>query len=761
MKTPIGTLPDWVAWLIGTSVALLTIVVSYLIYRWQQKKPRPSNLRRPRFQRAHEVALDNSGNPDVFELLKWQTRFAEGSLPGRQQGLQKLLGWAEEGQDVKVGILAAPGGAGKTRLAMEAAEILAKKGWEAGFHDAADGDDLHLPSKKQVKGWFRQQGLFLIIDYPEARDSKQLRNILRKVRDWQEKVQVPARILLLVRLEQAKDLQGKLQQDLHGISLMEVAPLRALDERDALQLAHDVHNALKECAPFQFLAQGWEERFIAWLKQDKAQHGLPLFVIAAMLEAMLSENSQFTLGAREILEELAEREKKRAEQASKALRLPEEALPRLLGLAVLAGGLDGRAIARLRGQDGLGENALNEDALRQTPWWNRQHNRLMLEAPDRPAAAFVSIALLDGAHEHDLPEWLWLALQDVADDFAERLPRLLWDIGEFDGTAKKRLLSELQNMVAIDVERAKAFRRIAEQQSHLTAPLAVTIGNTLVTHGQGDKAAKAALLNNLSVDLSLAGRHKEALEKAQEAANIYRQLAEDNPQAFMPNLAMSLNNLATFLSELGRREEALEKAQEAADIYRQLAEDNPQAFMPYLAGSLNNLANILSELGRREEALEPAQEAVEIRRRLAEDNPQAFMPYLAGSLNNLAAFLSELGRREEALEPAQEAANIRRRLAEDNPPAFMPDLARSLGVLGLVLLGLERADEARKTLAEGLRVITPFAQALPAAHGPLALTLAQIYMQTCQAVGREPDAKLLQPLVPVLAALQEQRQDDG
>ena len=70
----------------------------------------------------------------------------------------------------------------------------------------------------------------------------------------------------------------------------------------------------------------------------------------------------------------------------------------------------------------------------------------------------------------------------------------------------------------------------------------------------------------------------------------YRKLAQSNPAAFLPDLAMSLNNLGIRLSELGRREEALAiPAQEATEIYRKLAQSNPAAFLPDLAMSLNNL----------------------------------------------------------------------------------------------------------------------------------------------------------------------------
>jgi hypothetical protein len=46
----------------------------------------------------------------------------------------------------------------------------------------------------------------------------------------------------------------------------------------------------------------------------------------------------------------------------------------------------------------------------------------------------------------------------------------------------------------------------------------------------------------------------------------------------------------------------------------QLAQRNPDAFVPDLATSLNTLANRQSEVGQRDEALQTAQEAVRLRR---------------------------------------------------------------------------------------------------------------------------------------------------
>ena len=55
----------------------------------------------------------------------------------------------------------------------------------------------------------------------------------------------------------------------------------------------------------------------------------------------------------------------------------------------------------------------------------------------------------------------------------------------------------------------------------------------------------------------------EAALAVQEAVDIRRFLAEQRPDAFRPDFAMSLNNLGNRLSDLGRYEKAHEATQEA------------------------------------------------------------------------------------------------------------------------------------------------------------------------------------------------------
>ena len=226
--------------------------------------------------------------------------------------------------------------------------------------------------------------------------------------------------------------------------------------------------------------------------------------------------------------------------------------------------------------------------------------------------------------------------------------------------------------------------------------------------------------------LSDLGRREEALAAAQEAVEIYRRLAAERPDAFLPDLAMSLNNLGEQAERPrpargGARGRARRRSRSAAASPPQ----RPDAFLPDLARSLNNLGNVLSDLGRREDALAAAQEAVEIYRRLAAERPDAFRPDLAGSLNNLAQLLSDLGRREEALAAAQEAVELcRAPRRRSGPTPSGPIWRRRSTISANMLSDLGRREEAlaaaRRRSTSIARLAAAAARRLPARPGNVA-----------------------------------------
>ena len=247
-------------------------------------------------------------------------------------------------------------------------------------------------------------------------------------------------------------------------------------------------------------------------------------------------------------------------------------------------------------------------------------------------------------------------------------------------------------------------------------------------------------LNNCSIRNSDLGRREDALAASEEAAEIYRQLAAEHPDAFRPDLAMSLNNLGNRFSDLGRREDALAATKEAADNIRQLADAQPNAFRSDLAKSLNNLGNRFSDLGRREDALAATKEAADNFRQLADAQPDAFRPDLAANLNNLGSMLSNLGRREDALAATEEAVAIRRQLAAAQPDAFRPDLAKSLNSFGSMLSNLGRREDALTSTEEAAEIYRQLAAEHPDAfRSDLAMSLNNLGNRLSN-LGRREDA---------------------
>ncbi|MBQ9349250.1 MAG: tetratricopeptide repeat protein, partial [Oscillibacter sp.] len=133
-----------------------------------------------------------------------------------------------------------------------------------------------------------------------------------------------------------------------------------------------------------------------------------------------------------------------------------------------------------------------------------------------------------------------------------------------------------------------------------------------------------------------------------EALEIRRRLAEANPAAYEPDVALTCNNLGNLLSDTNRMEEAERYYTEALEIRRRLAEANPAAYEPDVAGTCNNLGILLKDTHRMEEAERYYTEALEIRRRQAEANPAAYEVNVALVGENLADLMMDTNREKEA-----------------------------------------------------------------------------------------------------------------
>ena len=148
---------------------------------------------------------------------------------GREDVLEELRAWCDGEDDVRVRLIHAAGGMGKTRLAIELCRWMRERGWRAGFLKASDGLGKLLESERPV---------LVAIDYAESRAD--LREMLgRVVGRRPHKV----RLLLLARnadewwadLMRSDGAVGDMLRREEPVELPSVTPDRETIFREAVQ----------------------------------------------------------------------------------------------------------------------------------------------------------------------------------------------------------------------------------------------------------------------------------------------------------------------------------------------------------------------------------------------------------------------------------------------------------------------------------------------------------------------------------------------
>src|SRR5258708_31078368 len=85
---------------------------------------------------------------------------------------------------------------------------------------------------------------------------------------------------------------------------------------------------------------------------------------------------------------------------------------------------------------------------------------------------------------------------------------------------------------------------------------------------------------------------KEARNEYEEALKTYRELAQKNPETYLPYVAMTLNNLGILDSDQNRMAEARKEYEEALKIYEAFAKQDPEQFTT----DVKRLKKLLQEL---------------------------------------------------------------------------------------------------------------------------------------------------------------------
>lgn len=261
----------------------------------------------------------------------------------------------------------------------------------------------------------------------------------------------------------------------------------------------------------------------------------------------------------------------------------------------------------------------------------------------------------------------------------------------------------------------------------------------------------AMSLGNRANRLSALGSRVEALQDVGAAIDLFRQFTQVRPDVYLPKYAALLNNRATMFSELTCHEDALRDADKATTLYRLLAQARREVFLPDLAMALCNRARAHSDLAQGEYALRDADEGVDLRRQLVQARPESFLPDLAMSLNNRATVLRDLARKEDALRDANEAVDLHRQLAQRHSDAYIPKLAMSLTNRAAILGDRGDREHAERDISEAIDLRRPLAESLPEVYGPdLARSLMlRVALNAGDALGDAADAQeALEALAP-------------
>ena len=214
------------------------------------------------------------------------------------------------------------------------------------------------------------------------------------------------------------------------------------------------------------------------------------------------------------------------------------------------------------------------------------------------------------------------------------------------------------------------------------------------------------------------GHPDKALKYLEEGVRIYRKLSESQPDDYMQGVAKWLIVVASSHSDMGYSDEALEYNEEALEMYRELAQSNPDAYRPDMAGIHNNMGALHWRMGHLDESLKHFAEALAVYRELAQSYPDAYSHEVAGMLNNIGGLLTNIGHFGDAETHLQEALAVYRELTQSYPDVYSYNLAMTLSNVGELHQGIGRLDESLKHYEEALEIRRELARSHPNAYRP-------------------------------------------
>ncbi len=189
------------------------------------------------------------------------------------------------------------------------------------------------------------------------------------------------------------------------------------------------------------------------------------------------------------------------------------------------------------------------------------------------------------------------------------------------------------------------------------------------------------ILNFIAESRWLKGEYGSALRSAQTGLRLSEKSSN------LAGKASSVFSIAEVARRKGDFKTAAEKFRIAAEIYREIDDDNE------IASSLNSLGITLWALGELDEALSIYMQALEIRSKLSDIEGEAKI------LNNLGLIYLDTGKIDLAMENIRKAADAFERVGDRRNRSYC------LGNIGYVSKNLANYSDAEEAFTEALKVL--------------------------------------------------------
>ncbi|MGW3668561.1 hypothetical protein [Streptomyces sp. NPDC005141] len=715
-------------------------------------------------------------------------RFAVAPFTGREDELGALHAWCAGGPQRAARWLHAPGGQGKTRLAQQLAAELSGQGWKVVTAVQGPGTVLPPPGSQDLTP-DSAAGLLLLVDYADRWPLTTVTWLFSNA--LLHRPDVRARVLLLARgTDSWPALRGALASEQIDVSAQALGPL---DEPSGPAAGQGERGAMFRAARAAF-AERYEIVAPAGepdLADDDFRLALAVHMAALVAIDAAASGRRAPPDLAGLTLYLLDREHLgwvllHDRRGAGRITLPPAVMNRVVFAASLSGAQPQEQGALLVDALAVGQptpTVLADHGVCYPPPEGVDGTVLEPLYPDRLAEDFIALTV--PGHTADYPAQAWAAdtagavlrhgsgpargvstLIAAAGRWPHLGPACLYPLladdpglGVAAGGAALTALAELPDITTALLE------DVVDAVPHPT-PANLVVGRAAVNvrlfasriAAAPDRHERAWLYAGHGNDLHELGRREEALRAARRGAELFQELAADDPETYEEHVGRTLTNVAGLLHRTGDVDEAVATQQRVVDLFTRLARDDLRRYEPYRATALANVSVHLESAGRWEEAYRANQEAASAYRRAAVDDPGqrrglaialsngsalTFRPPaedvalreavelgrelvregtlvedtpLVASLERLREHLSSRGRHVEAVEPAREVAELNRRLAEADPHRYTSAWTTALMSLHGILLDADRPREAVEVGEEAVTWLRRLADRAPATY---------------------------------------------